>query len=70
MRYTQYDGVSSNNNYGSATNYNNIMYNIMYDESNYMGVVVFHFGHGYVPDYIDSNGNLVSYSNIASSTNG
>ena len=70
MLYTQYDGVSSNNNYGSATNYNNIMYNIMYDESNYMGVVVFHFGHGYVPDYIDSNGNLVSYSNIASSTNG
>jgi hypothetical protein len=65
-------GVPVSNNYGSGTTYANIESNIESDDSNpnVMGVAVFHFGHGYLPDYIDSNDQDISYSNIASWVDG
>jgi hypothetical protein len=64
------DGVDSCNNYGSQTNRYNIMYNIMNDESSYSGIMVFHFGPAYFPDYLDSTGTPVYSWDIYASTLG
>jgi hypothetical protein len=67
--YQTYDsGDVVSNNYGSGTVYSNIISQIWYDENNYMGVAVFHFGHGYTPWYLDSNGFEITYNDIYDET--
>jgi len=64
------DGIDASNNYGSLTTRYNIMNNIMYDESTYSGIFLFHFGPAYFPDYLDSTGTSVYSWDIDASTSG
>ena len=63
--YFEAAGVETDNNFGGSTTLGTVTSNIQYDVSNFAGVTVFHWGHGYY-NYYDSEGTEITPYAISS----